>query len=78
MNLATKESIFTFILGLFIIIFFGYAQYEKVDRDTECFSRENVKEYIKECSYKQDVDICKYNAIDLFCRNCKLKTEEVK
>ena len=75
MTLATKESIFTFILGLFIIIFFGYGIYDQTTKENECWSRAHVQSYIKKCSYKQNIDICKYNAMDLFCRNCKLKAE---
>jgi len=80
MNLATKESIIMFILCLSLIIFFGFAIHEDTVAKINCDKLDQVKEYVKECSYKQDIDTCKYNARDLFCgprgkAKAKLKAE---
>ena len=60
------------IMGLVLIIFFGYGIYDQTIKENECWSRAHVQSYIKECSYKQDIDMCKYNAKVLFCRKEKL------
>lgn len=61
------------VMVLVVLLFFGYGVYTQTSEENECWGREHVRSYIKECSRNQGIDMCRYNAKVLFCRMKEVK-----